>query len=294
MRESAFPGKGFLLTFSMTFKQTEWSEVVQMLIPQGAIPGDCQTCKKWLCRAGAGITNHLSRNYDYSVIQTDIRCLRTYYIQVSWLNNVFWLYCINSYHLRAWLQLFKHCHSTVWITDHNVLLKKTQTLAFKNNLFDNVNQNKQLKNKLYYICSICIKWRWLCEFLHFNNIFALEFKHVSPIWNRLAQLAHSSTSSEYVLSHIIWFLTDCQVTSSYFCFIYMTHCFFVTRSSAFVILFSFSALSVAHCHPFLLRLPWGFWLLNILLGSFLIDVVAMVTLSACKHNWPANMYTEML
>jgi len=29
-------------------------------------------------RAGAGITDHLSRIYDYSVIQTDMRCLRTY------------------------------------------------------------------------------------------------------------------------------------------------------------------------------------------------------------------------
>jgi len=28
MRESVFTGKGFLLTFSMTFKQTEWSVVV--------------------------------------------------------------------------------------------------------------------------------------------------------------------------------------------------------------------------------------------------------------------------
>jgi len=114
----------------------------------------------------------------------------------------------------------------------------------------------------------------------------------NKIWNRLAQLAHSSKSSKYVLSHIIWFLTDFQVTSSYFCFIYRTPCFFVTRSSAFVISFSISALSVAHWHPFLLRFPWGFWLLNILLGSFLIDVVAMGTVSACKHNWPAYMYTK--
>ena len=33
-------------------------------------------------RVSAGITDHLSRNYDYSVIQTDIRCLRTYYTSI--------------------------------------------------------------------------------------------------------------------------------------------------------------------------------------------------------------------
>ena len=33
-------------------------------------------------RAGAGITDHLSRIYDYSVIQTDMRCLRTYYTSI--------------------------------------------------------------------------------------------------------------------------------------------------------------------------------------------------------------------
>jgi len=111
-------------------------------------------------RAGAGITDHLSRIYDYSVIQTDMRCLRTFYtstlcqhtvkmtlyvvtshsmyrmIQVSWLNNVFWLYCINSYHLRAQLRYFNiatelsELPTIVCNTEHKCLYYRPQRFIY--------------------------------------------------------------------------------------------------------------------------------------------------------------------
>ena len=79
-------------------------------------------------RAGAGINDHLIK---WKFWQTDMYVINARTVQVSWLNNVFWLYCISSYLLKAHLRYLKiaiqrfEYRPSVCITDHNDLILNT-------------------------------------------------------------------------------------------------------------------------------------------------------------------------